>query len=211
MHYLLSWDLFSLDKHSFPTFRLPPLLFRSFYEIMKSVLHGRTASWCDRYLIDLVHPVAGKLKHQFTGLYCSRHGSGGQRAGRNGPTGSPLCVRKTAPALVLISTRRRPTRPPVLTGSCGLGGSGLVSLKCRGWAPLEHLHLPNRDVDHQACWISWILMKKKRQRPAEIITVFALNNREAWFVHNLERFPQDEGLSIFILFALILESIEDFA
>lgn len=36
---------------------------------------------CDTYLIDFVHPVAGKFKHQFAGLDCSRHGSGVQRAG----------------------------------------------------------------------------------------------------------------------------------
>lgn len=36
---------------------------------------------CGAYLIDFVHPVAGKFKHQFTRLYCSGHGSGVKRAG----------------------------------------------------------------------------------------------------------------------------------
>lgn len=37
---------------------------------------------CDKiYLIHFIHPVAGKFKHQFTGLYRSRHRSAVQRAG----------------------------------------------------------------------------------------------------------------------------------
>lgn len=31
------------------------------------------------YLIDFVHPIAGKFKHQFAGLYCSRHGNGSSK------------------------------------------------------------------------------------------------------------------------------------
>lgn len=33
------------------------------------------------YLIDFVHPIAGKLKYQFGGLHRGRHGGGVQRAG----------------------------------------------------------------------------------------------------------------------------------
>ena len=33
------------------------------------------------YLIDFIHPIAGEFKHQLTGLHCSRHGGGVQRAG----------------------------------------------------------------------------------------------------------------------------------
>lgn len=36
---------------------------------------------CDTYLIDFIHPIAGELKHQLTGLHRSRHSGGVQRAG----------------------------------------------------------------------------------------------------------------------------------
>lgn len=47
------------------------------------------------YLADFIHPIAGKLKHEFTGLYCSRHGGG--VGGREQPQISAITI--AAPAL----------------------------------------------------------------------------------------------------------------
>lgn len=72
---------------------------------------------------------------------------------------------KNRPCLVLIPTRRRSARPrpPVSEESCGPGGSGLVSLRCRGWAPLELLHLPNIERGGSSCMLDQLNFNEKQE------------------------------------------------
>ena len=44
---------------------------------------------CDSYLVDLIHPIAGELKHQLAGLHRCRHGAG-DSDGRGGGGGGEV-------------------------------------------------------------------------------------------------------------------------
>lgn len=115
---------------------------------------------CDTHLVDFVHPVAGKFKHQFTGLYCSRHGSGVQRAGSSrkypgydyswlllcADSASLHKMASLSPSCSLIWLVSE-TTSRVLEERGGPGGSSLVPLWHGGWVPLrlEHLHLEERE------------------------------------------------------------------